>query len=238
MNISTILVDDEHLAIAELTAMLQAFPDLVITGTALDGKEAIKKIETLKPQLIFLDINMPGMTGFELIEQLDDVPEVIFITAYDEFALRAFEVSALDYILKPVNPRRLEEAVAKVKNKINGIRTTGRDLTMDKRIFIKDGDECHFVPVHEIHLLESVGNYVRVCYRDKKPLLHKSLNYIEEKFPPDYFFRANRQQIINVNFIKTIVPYFNSTLQAELESGVKIDISQRQSVRFRDLMGI
>ncbi len=239
MSIKTILIDDEPLAIAELQAMLRAYEEVEIVATASHAEEAIRQIKLLEPQLVFLDINMPGKNGFQLLEELDEAPAVIFVTAYDEFAVRAFEVNALDYILKPVNPERLTEALTKVQKRFqpaNGM--ISRTLTMDKRIFIKDGEQCFFVPLSEIVLIESVGNYARVFYQDKKPLLHKSLNYLEEKLPDEFFFRASRQFIFNVNFIKNIIPYFNSTLQIELNNGTKIDISQRQSVKFKDKMGV
>jgi two-component system LytT family response regulator len=160
------------------------------------------------------------------------------VTAYDQFALKAFDVSALDYILKPVNPDRLAEAITKVSKKITRNKQDEEKLTIQKRIFIKDGEQCFFVPLSEIYFIESVGNYARVYYQDKKPLLHKSLNYLEEKLPDEFFFRASRQQMFNISFVKNIVPYFSNSLQVELEGGIKIDLSQRQSVKFKDKMGI
>lgn len=239
MSIRTILIDDEPLATKELSVMLQKFPDIEIVDTASNSKEAIEKIQSLHPELIFLDINLPGKSGFELLEELDDAPYVIFVTAYDQFAIKAFEVNALDYILKPVNNDRLSEAIEKIKNQIQNKKTLEKQkLSIDKKIFIKDGEQCHFVPLSGITHIESVGNYSKIFYSTKKPLLHKSLNYLEEKLPGDYFFRANRQIIINVNYISNIVPYFNNSLQVELQNGIKVEISQRQSVKFKDLMGI
>jgi two-component system, LytTR family, response regulator len=238
MKIRTLLVDDEPLANAELTTMLNVYQEVDIVGSVSTAQDALNTIKDCRPQLIFLDINMPGKNGFELLEELDEAPEVIFVTAYDQFAIRAFEVNALDYILKPVNPHRLKEAIDRVKRRINTPQESSRELTLDKRIFIKDGEQCFFVPLSEVFLIESVGNYARIFYQDKKPLLHKSLNYLEEKLPDEFFFRASRQYIFNVNFIKQIIPYFNSTLQVELLNGTKIDLSQRQSVKFKDKMGV
>lgn len=238
MTIKTLLIDDEPLAIAELQSMLKKFSFIDVMDTALNATEAVDKINQHKPDLIFLDINMPGKSGFDLLADLDESPFVIFVTAYDQFALKAFEVSALDYILKPVNPIRLQDAVEKMRKKISIQQQPENKLGIDKRIFIKDGEHCHFVPLAEIFLIESVGNYARVYYKDKKPLLHKSLSYLEEKLPETYFFRAARQHIINLNFIKNITPYFNNTLQVELQNGTKVDISQRQSVRFKEITGI
>jgi len=238
MSIKTILIDDEPLAIMELQAMLKKYIDIEVVATAENAIDAINKINEHKPQLIFLDINMPSKSGFDLLEELDEAPLVIFVTAYDQYAIKAFDVNALDYILKPVNTDRLAEAIEKIKKQIGQNKSNESKLTIDKRIFIKDGEQCFFVPLAEIFLIESVGNYARIFYQDKKPLLHKSLNYLEEKLPDTHFFRAGRQHIINTHFIKNISPFFNSALQVEMQSGVKIDISQRQSVKFKEIMGI
>lgn len=237
--ITAIIIDDEPLAIAELVLMLKSFPQIHVVATHQHPEEAIKSIESSKPQLIFLDINMPGMSGFDLLDQLSDVPEVIFVTAYDEFAIKAFEVNALDYLLKPTNPDRLAEAIKRLEGKQDRFSTPENErLARDKRIFIKDGEHCYFVPLTSIYLLESEGNYVKVHFDDKKPLLHRSLTYMESKLPEELFFRANRQYIFNLTFIKKIDPFFNSTLLIELQSGHKIDLSQRQSVKFREITGV
>lgn len=238
MTIKTILVDDEPLAIAELQSMLQSYSAIEVVATCLDAQDALSKINQWQPKLIFLDINMPGQNGFDLLSELDEAPEVIFVTAYDQFAIKAFDVNALDYLLKPVNPERLKEAIAKVQKKFSDSKEDQSKLAIHKRIFIKDGEQCFFVPLSEIYFIESVGNYARVYYQDKKPLLHKSLNYLEEKLPDEFFFRASRQQMFNISFVKNIIPYFSNTLQVELEGGIKIDLSQRQSVKFKDKMGI
>ncbi len=238
MTIKTFLIDDEPLALDELALMLAKHPTIEIIGTATNSIEAISAINSLKPALIFLDINMPGKSGFDLLEELDEAPHVIFITAYDQFAIKAFEVNALDYILKPVNKDRLADAINKIKKQESTSISKDEKLSIDKRIFIKDGDKCFFVPLSEVFLIESVGNYARVYYENKKPLLHKSLNYLEERLPETHFFRAGRQHIINVHFIKNIHPFFNNALQVEMNSGDKIDISQRQSVRFKEIMGV
>ena len=238
MTIKTILIDDEPLAIAELKVMLQKYAEIEVIDIAVNAVEAVAKIEEHKPQLIFLDINMPGKSGFEMLEDLDEAPFVIFVTAYDQFAIKAFEVSALDYILKPVNTDRLADAIERVKKQMVQAKSNENKLTIDKRIFIKDGDLCYFVPLEEVFLIQSVGNYARVYYQNKKPLLHKSLNYLEDKLPEIHFFRADRQHIINTHFIKNITSTFNNALQVELQSGTKVGISQRQSVKFKEIMGI
>lgn len=235
------LVDDELLALEELKVLLNPYQDLEIIGANDRVEEAILECNDLKPDLIFLDINMPGKDGFAFLESLEEVKEVIFVTAYDQFAIKAFEINALDYLLKPLNPKRLAEAIQRFRSKVFSNPATPQEddrLSADKKIFIKDGEKCHFVPIAKIFLLESEGNYVRVYYDKHKPLLHKSLTYLEQKLPDDLFFRANRQYMFNLDFIDQIEPYFNSTLLIILKSGHKIDLSQRQSAKFREITGV
>ncbi|MFL0684911.1 MAG: LytR/AlgR family response regulator transcription factor [Algoriphagus aquaeductus] len=235
------LVDDELLALEELKVLLNPYEDLEIIGANDRVEEAILECNELKPDLIFLDINMPGKDGFAFLESLEEVKDVIFVTAYDQFAIKAFEINALDYLLKPLNPKRLAEAIQRFRSKVFSNPAISQEddrLSADKKIFIKDGEKCHFVPIAKIFLLESEGNYVRVYYDKHKPLLHKSLTYLEQKLPEDLFFRANRQYMFNLDFIDQIEPYFNSTLLIILKSGHKIDLSQRQSAKFREITGV
>ena len=238
MSIKTILIDDEPLALLELKEMLKKYADIEVIDTAGNLIESVQKINMLKPDLIFLDINLPGKSGFDILEELAEIPLVIFVTAYDQYANKAFEVNALDYILKPVNTDRLKEAIEKIRKQVVQNKPAEEHLTIDKRIFIKDGEHCYFIPLKEIYLIESVGNYARMYFQNKKPLLHKSLNYLEEKLPQSHFFRTDRQHIINTDFITGIAPFFNNTLQIELKNDIKIEISQRQSVKFKERMGI
>lgn len=235
MSVKTIIVDDEPLSVAELQLMLKQFKGIEVVATATRSSEALEKIALHKPDLLFLDINMPERNGFQLLETLEETPEVVFVTAYDEYAVKAFEINALDYILKPVNKDRLSEAVQKIILKQSVVPTR---LEAEKRIFIKDGEHCFFVTLKEIMYLESAGNYVKVYFKDKKPLLHRSMNYMEERLPESIFFRASRQFIINTEFIKQIDPYLNNTLRVTMSNGAVIDISQRQTVRFKEQMGI
>lgn len=238
MQYRTLIVEDEYLAAEELRKMLAAHPEVEVLGIADTLPMALQLIQDLKPQLLLLDINLRGASGFDLLEQLEEVPLVIFITAYDQYAIKAFEVSALDYLLKPINPQRLTEAIAKVKKLLTPSPSESTRLHIDKRIFIKDGEQCFFVPLAEVFLIESVGNYARIYYGNNKPLLHKSLNYLEEKLPASHFFRANRQYILNIEYIRNIQAYFNNTLLVDLPAGHKVEISQRQSVKFKEWMGI
>jgi two-component system LytT family response regulator len=241
------LIDDEPLAIRELTAMLARFPAIEIVESAREAKDARQKIERLKPDLLFLDINMPGMSGFELLESLEDVPHVIFVTAYDEYAMQAFEVNALDYILKPVNMDRLHDAIQKAERAVAHqqqrrqqpiANLSSNVLSPHRKLFLKDGEKCYFVEVSEIFLVESVGNYVRIHFGNHRPLIHRSLSYVDERLAAADFFRADRQHIINLRYIESIRPQINNTLEVTLRSGHQIELSQRQSVRFKELMGL
>lgn len=238
----TIIIDDERLARAELKKMLQAFPEIEVIDEASNANEAIEKIELQQPDLIFLDIQMPGKTGFEMLTELDTVPKVIFTTAFDKYALKAFEVSALDYLLKPIDQKRLEAAIKKVhigeaKENREGESFSGNEMLTDKsQVFVKDGDRCWFIKLSEVRLFESVGNYAKVFFSSHKPLILKSLNALEERLDPKTFFRANRKHIINLQAVEKIEPYFNNGLLVELKGGEKIEISRRQTVKLKEKM--
>ncbi len=239
-----IIIDDERLARAELRKLLQEFPEIEIVDEAANADEGITKIENHNPDLIFLDIQMPGKTGFDLLSELDRAPQVIFTTAYDEYALKAFEVNALDYLLKPVEPKRLAEAIHKlhaseVSNGHSGsTHDSNRMLTESDQVFVKDGERCWFVKLNEIRLFESVGNYAKVFFGPNKPLILKSLNSLEERLDEKTFFRANRKHIINLCMIDKIEPYFNGGLLLELKGGEKIEVSRRQTVKFKEMMSL
>jgi len=239
-----IIIDDERLARAELKKLLQEFPEVEIVDEAANAEEGIAKIESLQPDLIFLDIQMPGKTGFDMLAQLERAPQVIFTTAYDEFALRAFEVNALDYLLKPVEPKRLADAIHKLQqaeareHKITGEFTNNSILGEHDQVFVKDGERCWFVKLSEIRLFESVGNYAKVFFGPHKPLILKSLNALEERLDEKFFFRANRKHIVNLRLIEKIEPYFNGGLLLELKGGEKIEVSRRQTVKFKEMMSL
>jgi len=247
MSFRTIIIDDERLARNELKKLLQEFSEIEVIDEAANADEGLEKIEQHNPDLIFLDIQMPGKTGFELLEELHRAPKVVFTTAYDEFALKAFEVNALDYLLKPIEPKRLSDAIQKLhqeenretNNNGNGsaIRSTGL-LNEEDQVFVKDGERCWFVKLNEIRLFESVGNYAKVFFGPNKPLILKSLNALEERLDEKVFFRANRKHIINMRWIDKIEPYFNGGLLLELKGGEKIEVSRRQTVKFKEMMSL
>ena len=240
-TIKAIIVDDERLARNELKKLLEQHPEIQIVDEASNVDEGVEKIDLLRPDLIFLDIQMPGKTGFDLLAELEKAPRVIFTTAYDEFALKAFEVNALDYLLKPIDPVRLSDAIQKLRTEIEleqaSLMGTNRGpLTEADQVFVKDGEKCWFVKLSEIRLFESVGNYAKVYFAGNKPLILKSLNALEDRLDERVFFRANRKHIINLHWIEKIEPYFNGGLLVELKGGEKIEISRRQTVKFKEMM--
>jgi two-component system LytT family response regulator len=239
-----IIIDDERLARTELKKLLQEYPEIEVVDEAANADEGISKIESLHPDLIFLDIQMPGKTGFDMLSELDRTPYVIFTTAYDEYALRAFEVNALDYLLKPIEPRRLADAVQKLhaaearENHVSTESVNQGILGEQDQVFVKDGERCWFVKLSDIRLFESVGNYAKVFFGNNKPLILKSLNALEERLDPKTFFRANRKHIVNLRMIDKIEPYFNGGLLLELKGGEKIEVSRRQTVKFKEMMSL
>ena len=243
MPIKTLLIDDERLARLELRKLLREFPSIEIVEEAANAEEALQKIDQLQPDLVFLDIQMPGKTGFDLLAELDRAPQVIFTTAHHEFALKAFEVNALDYLMKPVEPRRLADAIQKIQSS-ESVRTNpaeveftnGGLLTEHDQVFVKDGERCWFVKLSEIRLFESVGNYARVFFGANRPMILKSLNALEDRLDPKVFFRTNRKHIVNLRMIEKVEPYFNGGLLLELKGGDKIEVSRRQTLRFKEMM--
>ncbi len=247
---NALIVDDERLARNELRRLLQPFTQINIIGEATNGADALEKIQELQPDLLFLDIQMPGKNGFEMLAELEgDMPEIIFTTAYDEYALKAFEFNALDYLLKPIEPQRLEAALKRIEKKDE---ETGNEastslpqnsihdklLSENDQVFVKDGDKCWFVKLGNVRLFESVGNYVRIYFDKHKPLILRSLNALDDRLDPAVFFRANRKHIINLRMIESIEPYFSGGLVVKLQGGDKIEISRRQAIKFKELLSL
>jgi two-component system LytT family response regulator len=239
-----IIIDDERLARTELRKLLQDYPEVEVVDEAANADEGINKIDSLQPDLVFLDIQMPGKTGFDMLAELERAPHVIFTTAYDEYALKAFEVNALDYLLKPIEPKRLADAMQKLhvaetkESHIIPENFNQSILTEVDQVFVKDGERCWFVKLSDIRLFESVGNYAKVFFGANKPLILKSLNALEERLDPKTFFRANRKHIVNLRMIEKIEPYFNGGLLLELKGSEKIEVSRRQTVKFKEMMSL
>lgn len=241
-----LVIDDERLARKELINLLSNHENVEIVGEALNVDDAKDKIEKLNPDIIFLDIQMPEKTGFDLLEELDHVPHVIFTTAYDEYALKAFQVNALDYLLKPILPERLAEAIKRLEVKISDQQkeeatvpvNNEKKLTLQDQVFVKDGDRCWFVKLVNVRLFESDGNYIKVYFDNFKPMIHKSLNALDERLDEKSFFRASRKHIINLSWVEGIEPWFNGGLVVTLKGGDRIEVSRRQAARFKDMMSL
>ncbi|HUG13159.1 MAG TPA: LytTR family DNA-binding domain-containing protein [Opitutaceae bacterium] len=242
-----LIVDDERLARKELRRLLKVHPGAEVVGEAANADEARAFLAEHRPDVVFLDVQMPGENGFELLESLETVPHVIFCTAYDEYALRAFDVNALDYLLKPVDPARLASAIQRAESQPSGavpgdesVEPAPRTgpLHPDERVFVREGDRCWFVPVRSVRLLESEGNYTRLHFDEHRPAVFRSLNAMEERLSPETFFRANRAQVINLDFIEKIEPWFSGSYVVTLRGGERIELSRRQSQTFRARMSL
>jgi two-component system LytT family response regulator len=237
-----IIIDDERLARQELKNLLTPYPELQIVGEANNAETAIELIKQEKPDVIFLDIQMPGKNGFDLLEEISGVPEVVFVTAYDEYAIRAFEVNALDYLLKPVQSSRLAETVKKLLNKDITEKAESKEQTQalndNDQVFVKDGDKCWFVKLSDIRLFESEGNYVRVYFDKNRPLILRSLNNLDERLNNKTFFRASRKHIVNLKWVESIENWFNGGLMVKLKGGEQVEISRRQASKLKDMMSL
>jgi two-component system, LytTR family, response regulator len=234
-----IIVDDEPLARREMGRLLAEFAWIDIVGEAANVGAAALLIERMLPELLFLDIQMPGGTGFDLLERLEHLPRVIFTTAYDKHAVRAFEVNALDYLLKPIEPERLAAAV--VRAQAAAASTPAAAATGDailERLFLRDGDRCWFVPLREVKLFTAEGNYVRLSWDKIHPLLGRPLSSLEPRLDSKRFFRANRQQIINLEYIESVDLGVNGRLHVQLRGGPEVQVSRRQARLFRLLASI
>lgn len=241
----TLIIDDERLAREELRELLRAYPDIEIASEAANGPEARARIAALRPDLIFLDIQMPEQNGFELLQELEPpLPEVVFVTAYDKYALKAFESSALDYLVKPVDPERLARTIARLR-KIESVAAPSADvpapqgaLRDDSQVFLRDGDRCWFVAVRDIVMLEAEGSATRVYFGGHKPVLPRALSALEARLPSEHFFRINRAQVVNLRCVESIEPWFSRCLRAKLKGGLEVEFSRRQSLAFRERQGL
>jgi two-component system, LytTR family, response regulator len=239
MNI--IIVDDSRLARKELCGLLTEHPHCVIAGEASDVQSAVALINEQQPELLLLDIHLPDGSGFDVLEQCDYTPNVIFTTAYEQHALRAFEVNALDYLLKPVTQERLTTALEKIAQSESVPQHTTTPTTLHNQhspehVFIREGERCHFVKFRDINRIAVEGNYVRVFFHNQGALLPRSLNYVEERLEPNTFFRANRQEIINLNFIARIEPWIGDGLMIVMQDGTEVISSRRQARELKQRM--
>lgn len=230
-----LVVEDSRLARNELVAMLEDLDVFDQVLAAEDAEQAKVQLTTHHPNVMFLDIHLPGMNGFELLESLDQIPKVIFTTAYDEYAIKSFDYNAVDYVLKPIKVDRLAKAIDKLKLSEALPNRTESPL---KQVFVREGEKCWFVKLEEIRLFESVGNYARIYFEGEKPMIQRSLNYLEGVLDPNRFFRVNRQQIINLAFIDKIDSWFNGKLKVKLRTGEEIEVSRRRSSQLKEMFSL
>ena len=236
----TIIVDDERLAREELKSLLSKYGEIEIVGEYKNALEARVAIETQKPDLVFMDIQMPGESGLELLRSIANPPRTIFVTAFDEYATKAFEVNAYDYLMKPIDPDRLDEVYSRLteENKTPSSVENSSILKAGDPILVRDGDIVWFIKIDQVRYFESEGNYVKVHFDKFKPLILRSLNSLEERLDDQLFFRVNRKFIVNLNHVVNIENWFNGGLQVELSCGTKIEISRRQTIKFKDQFSI
>ena len=227
-KLRVLIIDDERNARAEVKKLVADYGELEVVGEAQNADDAKEQIEQKHPDLLFLDIQMPEKSGFDLLESLSKVPHVIFTTAYDQYAVKAFEVSALDYLVKPIREERFAKAMENLKQRIT--------LPGEDRIFVKDRQQYHFVNWSDVHLVESMDNYARLFYGDKNVFLKSSLNLLEQKLDASAFFRINRAQIVNLKYIEKIVPADEGRVRLLLKTGDTVDVSNRQSVKLKKLV--
>lgn len=232
-----IVVEDSRLAREGLVKMLEAYPELNVIGSADHPSNALTLIQEHKPDIIFLDIHMPGESGFDLLEKLDYSPKVIFTTAYSEYAIRSFDFNTVDYLLKPISDERLKLAIAKLSINNEDYSVEPKPpLDIHSRMFVKDGEKCHLVPLESIRYFESCKNYVRIFFGSENAFVKKSLNSIEERLPSKYFFRANRQYVVNLHAIVSIEEAVNDGYEITMSDGKTLEISRRNAVELKDLL--
>ncbi|HZM97155.1 MAG TPA: response regulator [Vicinamibacterales bacterium] len=237
---NALLVDDERLARQELRRLLAAHGDVSVVGEAANADEAVAQLSKSTIELVFLDIQMPGGSGFDVLERLDRVPLVVFTTAFDEYAVRAFEVNAFDYLLKPVRPARLAAVLEKARAALTSAceRQPERPRAAADRVFLRDGERCWIVQWAEIALFEVEGNYARAYFGSNRPLIRVSLNALEARLDPSMFFRASRQHIVNLRFIESVETTPDDTYIIHLKNKSEVAVSRRQSRQLRETLGL
>lgn len=234
-----LVVDDERLARKDLSNMLGEISTVEIVGEAEDVPSAIKAIDELKPDIVFLDIQMPGQTGFDLVEQIDFPGKIIFVTAYDEFALRAFEINALDYLMKPVNKDRLQKSIERIETEETPKVSSEERLTYNDKLFTTIGTKMQFLKINTIQLIQSEGDYTYVTTNNNiKGLVTKTMKEWEERLPENFFCRVHRNSIINTDFIDEIEKWFNYSYRVKLK-GIEepVIISRRYAKKLKNLFG-
>lgn len=238
--IKALITEDSRLARQELKILLNDYQQIEVIGEASSAEQALALITELSPNVLFLDIHLPGKNGFEILQELDHVPIVIFTTAFDQYALQAFEYNTIDYLLKPIVPAQLARAIGKLEEQLqhkkNG--THSEKLGADDRIFVKDGNKCWFIRLGDIRIFESKGNYTQIFFDKNSPLVLKSLQHVENTLDIQQFIRVNRQQIVGVKFIAHVAETLGGQMKLTLTSGETIEVSRRQAGRIREVFSL
>lgn len=234
------IIEDSRLARQELTDLLAAHPHIELCAEAANPRDALPIIQNELPELLFLDIQMPGKTGFELLQSLSYEPMVIFITAYADQAIHSFDFNTVDYLLKPVSAGRLQKALDKltITANVNELEEFQPALSIDSQLLLRDGDKCHWVRLQDIYYFESCGSYTQIFWSNEKITLFRALGKIESRLPDTHFFRANRQHIVNITEVINVEPWVNGGYQLQLKSGPTLEISRRHAARFRQLFSL
>lgn len=257
-----LIIEDSRLARLELKDLLQAYPQLQLVGEAADVPTALRLVATKQPDLLLLDIDLAGATAFDLLAELVFVPKIIFTTAYAEHALQAFNYPTVDYLLKPVTAERLAQALAKLplpsqdngaqqqhtsmqtpteqnQHEVNNTSNPSeRLLQADSNFFIKDGDDCYFLKISDVRWFEAIGNYSKVHLKSAAPMVYRTLASIEQRLAPGLFFRANRQQLVNLTAVVSIEPSVSGGLTLRLQCGTEVEVSRRQSAELRQQLSL
>ncbi len=240
-NLNVLIVDDARLARQELRTLLAALPWVQCVGEADDVPAAREAIARLKPDLVLLDVQMPSGTGFDVLDGLEQAPAVVFVTAYDAYAVRAFQTNALDYLVKPVEAPRLHEALERARQRdvpaAPPVAAAG-GLSAQDQVFVRDGERCWFVAVGEIRRLVVDGNYTRLWFRDQNALLARSLSALEARLPVELFFRANRNTLVNLRRIRAVSPSVGDGYDLALDDGSEVEVSRRQARELRERMAL
>ena len=231
-----VVVEDSRLAREGLVRMLGEHAALEVVGQADHPDTALALIMDLRPDVLFLDIHMPGASGFDLLAQLDYLPRIVFTTAFSEYAIRSFDYNTVDYLLKPISPERLEQAVRKLLGDTDSYTAPPRRLGMDSKIFVKDGEKCHLVGLESIRYIESCKNYVQIFFGAEKAYVKKSLNSVEERLPAGHFFRANRQCLVNLQAIRSIEESMSLGYMITMTDGRRVEVSRRSAIELKELL--
>jgi len=238
--IKAVIVEDSELARLELKTLLQAHANIEVIAEAGDVRSAIDTLTETSPDLVFMDIDLPGGNAFDVLSELENVPPIIFTTAFENFALDAFEFNTLDYLLKPIKKDRLEKAINKLNIQAKPENDSGIEdlLSGDSQFFIKDGEQCWLIKIRDVRYLEAIGNYSRIFFASHSPLHYSSLQKIEKRLDPKHFFRINRQQLVNLEYVDSIEPWVTGGLKITLSCGKELEVSRRQSNHFKQLMSL